>query len=662
MSMLGASSASAAPVPVSAAEASGLTDIIVLRAPHVDGVQAAEIRDDSNTTFVRDMTLPGAEVVRAQPGQLDESLAELKSDPGVLFAEPNYRVYGADAPATGATTPAPDDVGLSTQWAASTIGLPDAWLKSAGAGVTIAETDSGVDFTNPDLIGHQATIAGETGGGKETNGVDDDWTSAWPSDFHFIDDWRGWDFLQNDNDPQDENSHGTHVAGIIAATGNNAVGGVGVAPDAKILNLRVLDANNAGTEDGIISAYTYACFHGARVVNSSLVSGSSSAMLNAVINSDGTDYGLGYLNCSNTLFIVAAGNASADVDTSAYYPCKLTYANILCVGNSQQGDTLGYLTNYGATTVDLFAPGTTIYSTTPGNTWAYKSGTSMASPMVAGVAALMLSLNPAYTTAQLKSTLMSTTDTVPALTGYAVAGRLNAAAAVNAAWNAAGQPAVTPWPASSSSGDPGTDPGDPGDGSDPGTGGGGSDPGTGGGGTPPTGGGGTPPASGSGGGGGGSTGGGGGGSAPKKDEPVTTPVISVPVPDPAPAPTLPAPSIPVAAATPAVAALQLTDAEGASAWTCTKARACATTLTVTVNKPTTTVVSLQRKTCTTKKGKQTCTYVSVQTKRYKTRAGQTQLAFNTTAMRKTPKATYRVRVYSGTSKNHTKSIYLPVRR
>jgi subtilisin family serine protease len=294
--------------------------------------------------------------------------------------------------------------------------------------------DTGVNLLHPDLGGQLATNAGESGARRETNGLDDDGNGL-------KDDWRGWDWVSGDNDPTDLNGHGSHVAGTIAAR-SDAEGIAGVAPSARVMALRVLGTDGKGTSSAVASGFDYAGDLGIPVVNASLGSSGMSQAERDAISSH-----------PNTLYVVAAGNGGSDGigddnDVTPSYPCAARMANIVCVGATDSRDRRAGYSNYGAVSVDLFAPGSSVYSAYMAgatSAWAWMSGTSMATPHVAGAVALMRAAAPGLTGGRLKQALLDGVDAKPQLAGLAVrGGRLNAAAAVRAAIIAAGLPAPPP--------------------------------------------------------------------------------------------------------------------------------------------------------------------------------------------------------------------------
>jgi len=385
-------------------------DIIVQRESGLDSSERRELRADAGVTLVETLTLPRTELVDPRDGDVAEALAELRADENVVYAEPDRRVRAAT-----------NDFYWTSLWALSNsndadIDGPEAWLRSVGTGVTVAVVDTGINAAHEDL---GAQIVGTE---QLSDGFDDDGNG-------FIDDVAGWDFVGpglGNNEPLDGNGHGTHVAGTIAATGSNGAGVIGVAPESKILPLRALDEHGDGYTSDVAQAFDYAGNNGVRIVNASLGGAESATTLQNVIAAH-----------PDTLYVIAAGNSNAnnDVPAEASYPCAFPEANVLCVGATTHLDEKASFSSYGATTVDLSAPGVGILSAwhTSPTAYAIKQGTSMAAPHVAGAAALALAAAPGASTADLKSALMSSVDMKPALAGQSVTcGRLNADAAVAA--------------------------------------------------------------------------------------------------------------------------------------------------------------------------------------------------------------------------------------
>jgi thermitase len=350
----------------------------------------------------RALPMPGVEVVQTTgtgPDAQAAALARLRADPSVAWAEPVRARHAETA-----------DALWSSLWALPKVDVPGAWAYGKGANATVAVVDSGVQPDHPDLqlTGNPA----ERGDGRETDGIDNDENG-------YVDDWQGWQFIAWTNDASDEFGHGTHVAGTIAAT-ENAIGVVGVAPQARILPLRVLNRNGFGGSDSIGGGFGYAGDLGVRVVNASLGGRADSSWEQVMIRAH-----------PETLYVVAAGNDSTRDPTNV--PCGYPEDNILCVGASDENDERASFSNFGAPWIDLFAPGTDIWSTWFDGGYIAKNGTSMATPHVAGVAALMFAAVPGLTVAQVKTALMDASDHPPGMAELSVSGgRLNAAAALAA--------------------------------------------------------------------------------------------------------------------------------------------------------------------------------------------------------------------------------------
>ena len=288
--------------------------------------------------------LPGLEVMELDGTSVRDAIAELEADPDVAYAEPNYIVSASGTP---------DDPFFHYQWALHDdpgdvdIDAPAAWDTATGTdNVTVAVVDTGVAWDHPDLAENIWTNPGESGT-KATNGVDDDGNGL-------VDDVRGWDWVDRDNDPMDVSGHGTHVAGTIGARGDNGTGVSGVGQTMKLMPLRVLSASGSGSTADVARAFNYAARMGAKVVNASFGgSGYSQAMAETV----GTQSGV--------LFVAASGNESANNDVTPAWPCNLPYANVICVAALQRSNSLASYSNTGPASVDLAAPGSSILSTVP---------------------------------------------------------------------------------------------------------------------------------------------------------------------------------------------------------------------------------------------------------------------------------------------------------
>jgi subtilisin family serine protease len=326
----------------------------------------------------------------------------------------------------------PNDPSFTNQWAPPKIKLPETWDTITGSPrVIVAVIDTGVDYNHPDLAANIWINPGEI----PDNGLDDDRNG-------FDDDVRGWDFAgaygaTEDADPMDRDGHGTHVAGIIGAIGDNETGVAGAAWKARLMALKVqADSGTTMESADIIQAIDYAIAKGARIVNCSFGGKTySKAEFDAFTR----------LRSAGILAVCAAGNDGRNIDPGTSYktyPANYNLDNIIAVAASDQSDNLWTSSNYGAQSVHLMAPGVDIYSTWAsgatsreicrGDSYCNLKGTSMATPHVAGVAALMWSKAPALTYSQIKAAMLNTVDPIAAVsTKLITGGRLNAAAALS---------------------------------------------------------------------------------------------------------------------------------------------------------------------------------------------------------------------------------------
>jgi subtilisin family serine protease len=304
----------------------------------------------------------------------DTFCAELLLSGKALSCSPNYEysVVGNS-----------NDPLLAQQWGltgSAGVHATQAWDVATGAqDVVVAVLDTGIDYTHPDLAPNVWVNTSEIPG----NGIDDD-------DNGYIDDIHGINALTSSGDPFDDNNHGTHVSGTIGAIGNNGTGGSGVAWNVKLMGLKFLAKNGSGSLAGAIAALDYAVMMKSRGVNIKLTNnswggGGYSQQLEAAIKRS-TDAGI--------LFVAAAGNEGKNIDATASYPASFVNPLILSVAAHDSNTNLASFSNYGTTSVDISAPGVSILSTVPGGGYASFSGTSMASPHVAGVAAVAFQVNP----------------------------------------------------------------------------------------------------------------------------------------------------------------------------------------------------------------------------------------------------------------------------
>ena len=332
----------------------------------------------------------------------DHLIKKLAANPAVEVAEPDYRLHALALP---------NDADFSQLWglqntgqndgtAGADIKAVDAWDISTGShDIIIGIIDTGMDYNHPDLIANRWVNPGDLPGST-----------------------YGYSTLNAEQDPMDSDSHGTHVAGTIGATGNNGTGVVGVNWNVTLLPCQFLGPTGGSTA-GAIECINYftdlKLNHGVdiKATNNSWGGGGYSETLKAAIESGG-DAGI--------LFIAAAGNDGGNADSAPMYPAAYDLDVIVSVASTDRNDAMSGFSNYGLSSVDLAAPGSAILSTIPGGGYASYSGTSMASPHVTGAAALLWSVNPDLSADEMKTILMDSGDSLVALEGKTVSGkRLN---------------------------------------------------------------------------------------------------------------------------------------------------------------------------------------------------------------------------------------------
>jgi subtilisin family serine protease len=372
---------------------------------------ASRLHAQIGATVKKDFTpygLQHLQVVKI-PGHLTvpEAIEYYSRNPNVLYAEPNYLIQA---------TVLPDDYLFNELWGLHNTGqtggtsdcdidAPEAWdLTHGSSDVIVAVIDSGVDYTHPDLAANIWKNTGEIAG----DGKDNDNNG-------YIDDVVGWDFANNDNNPVDDNGHGTHCAGTIGAVGNNGIGVAGVMWTARIMPLKFLDAGGSGYTDDAVSAVLYANSNGAHVISNSWGGGGYSQSLKDAIDQ------------STAVVACAAGNSRRNINNVPFYPASYTSPQIIAVAATDDNDDLASFSNYGTVSVDVAAPGVDIVSTYKGGLYARMSGTSMANPHVAGLAGAIQALYPEMTNLQIKERIMDSVDQDAALARkVASGGRINA--------------------------------------------------------------------------------------------------------------------------------------------------------------------------------------------------------------------------------------------
>ncbi len=348
-------------------------------------------------------------------------LTNLGSDEYIAYVETNTYVHSFEAVTPNdpqfSQTYGLHNGGQTGGKVGADIKAPEAWsLTKGSSNALVAVIDTGIDYNHPDLKDNYWSNPGESGldaNGKDkrSNGIDDDGNG-------FIDDWRGWNFVANNNNPFDDNEHGSHCAGTIGARGNNGIGVAGVNWQVSIVGIKFLDASGSGTIADAVKSLEYAIKIGVHITSNSWGGGGYSPTLDETI---------GIADSKGILFIAAAGNVPSDNDSTPHYPSSYTRANVIAVAATDHNDALANFSSYGAQAVHLAAPGVMILSTTPGNTYRKFSGTSMATPHVAGVAALVKGKYPTISHLQIKERILSAVDFLPALVKKVSSqGRLNA--------------------------------------------------------------------------------------------------------------------------------------------------------------------------------------------------------------------------------------------
>ncbi|PYM93048.1 MAG: peptidase S8 [Candidatus Rokuibacteriota bacterium] len=413
--LLGASSVAAQPLPRHAPDT-----VLVRFAPSTPPSEQALAHALVGARVLKSFTIvEGLHVVRLPPGmRVKAALEAYRRHPAVVYAEPDWIVERQ-------TTP--NDPSFGELWGLNNTGqsggVPDAdidaveaWNITTGSSdVVVAVIDTGVDYNHQDLSANMYRSARDC----VINGIDDDGNGQ-------IDDCFGIDTANNDSDPMDDHGHGTHVSGTIGAVGNNGVGVVGVNWTVRIMACKFLNASGSGTTSDAIDCLEYVKLMKDRGVNIVATNNSwggggfSQALLDAIE---------AHLQ-RGILFIAAAGNNSSDNDVTPAYPAGYNLPNILAVAATTRTDALASFSNFGRRTVHLGAPGQEILSTTPGNTYSVFSGTSMATPHVTGVAALLKAQDPSRDWRALKNLILAGGDPNFSLTNTITQRRLNARGAL----------------------------------------------------------------------------------------------------------------------------------------------------------------------------------------------------------------------------------------
>jgi subtilisin family serine protease len=350
---------------------------------------------------------------------VEAALAALKATPGVVAAQPNYIRRAIQ------TAPPNDPFWLDgSLWGLTKIKAQQAWSNfTAGDGtVVIADIDTGIDYTHPDLAANMWQNPVEVAG----NGIDDDGNG-------YVDDVYGIDTVNHDTNPMDDQGHGTHTSGTIAAVGNNGLGVVGVNWNARLLACKFLDASGFGTEAGAVECFNYIVALRNRGVNIRVSSNSWGSARGAEPPAQVLINAIDGAGAAGIINIFGAGNDGLNNDNTPFDPASYPVESIVAVASSGPTDRRSFFSNYGATSVDLAAPGEQILSTYPGGDYIALDGTSMATPHVAGAAALLAKMDPTLSVAAIKALLLDNVDKSSRWNGRVVSGgRLNVFKAASA--------------------------------------------------------------------------------------------------------------------------------------------------------------------------------------------------------------------------------------
>lgn len=359
--------------------------------------------------------VPGLRLAHVSPADTMAAIEALRNQPDVLYAEPNY-VLHLDV------TPNDPRFTSGELYGLTKIGAPTAWNTTTGSTganrIVVGVIDEGIDKNHPDLGANIWTNPAEIAG----NGADDDGNG-------FIDDVNGYNFAGNTGTIPADN-HATHVAGTIGAVGNNNTGVVGVNWQVGLMSLKFIGGTSGATSDAI-RACNYSKLMRDLWISSSGTKGANLRVLNNSYGGGGFSQSfldaISSLNQSGILFVAAAGNApdapQPNNDLVAHYPSSYDVPNVIAVAATDSTDGLASFSHFGATSVHLGAPGAGILSTTANNSYSVFNGTSMATPHVAGAAALLLAANPNLTVTQLKALLIFNGDLVGSLSGKTITGR-----------------------------------------------------------------------------------------------------------------------------------------------------------------------------------------------------------------------------------------------
>lgn len=380
----------AQPAPISGKPGYHPDRILVKTAPNLSSIQAKTISSSQKTRILRAYPdMGGWQVVQLPPGaSVTDYLARFRDIQGIEYAEPDYRVRACLEP----TDP---DYQRRALWGLHNtndvdIDAPEGWeVRHTAADVVVAVVDSGIRTTHEDLAANLWVNMAEI----PNNGVDDDGNG-------YVDDLHGINAIDHSGTPSDDNGHGTHVAGIIGAVGDNGKGITGVAWKVQLMACKFLNYRGEGYISDAIACLDYARRHGAHILNLSWSDAEFSFALQSA---------LARARDASILIVAAAGNQKSDNDAAANYPSCFELDNLVAVASASRSGEISRTSNYGLRQVDLAAPGDSIYSTYYSWDFDYAStgGTSMAAAYVSGVLALLKAEFPGETCQQLISRLLA---------------------------------------------------------------------------------------------------------------------------------------------------------------------------------------------------------------------------------------------------------------
>ncbi len=372
-----------------------------------------------SATLERFGLIPGLRLLRLPPDLSVRAAAALFAAHGeARYAQPNWvshvlalsRVAEPPSAADGV----PNDPRYPEQWSGPALHMPAAWDLSTGSStVVVGDIDTGMDYTHPDLKANAWRNVPECNG---TKGVDDDGNG-------YVDDCHGIDTINGDSDPMDDNSHGTLTAGVIGAVGDNGIGIAGLNWNVQVLPCKSHDANGSGSVASIIECYQYMVTEKAAGYDIVATNNSYADCPEACGYDPATRDGIDAMGKAGILFAVAAGNNGRDIDQQPIYPASYFLPNVIPAAATTAEYGLASFSNYGVRVVMVGAPGEDVLSTTLGAGYDLVSGTSLASPHVAGLAALIHAYEPSLDIYRIRNLIVSGGTNLGSLAGKTVSGR-----------------------------------------------------------------------------------------------------------------------------------------------------------------------------------------------------------------------------------------------